>query len=98
MNYELYGKPQLSSATKAVYSHYIISEEEEVFSDIISFFRQLEKFELFSCSEFSGTNGIRYFNSELQKPYMRPIIKEETGSKHCHSTGGVSAAAYFGTN
>lgn len=87
----------LSSATKAVYSHYIISEEKDVFSDIISFFGQLEKYELFSCSAVSGTNGIRFFNSELQKPYIRPIIKEESVCKHCQSTSFFSSE-YFETN
>jgi hypothetical protein len=86
-----------SSAKKAMDSHYIISEKEDVMSDLVSFFGQMENFGLCSCWEISGANGIRYSNSELPKPYMKPIIKEETGSKHRQTAGGF-AAAYFGTH
>jgi hypothetical protein len=89
----------LSSANKAVESHYVIFEKEEVLFDLVSFFGQMEKNGLISCSEISGTNVIKYPNSELPRSYMKPIIKEETESKHKQMAGGnASTAAYYGTH
>lgn len=89
----------LSSAKKAIDNHYIISENENVLSDLVSFFGQMEKIGLISCSEISGTNVIRCSNSELPRPYMKPIIKEETESKHRQMAGGNAfAAAYYGVH
>ena len=89
----------LSSAKKAVDSHYIISEKEDILSDIVLFFEQMEKIGLISCSETSGTNVIKYSNNGFSEPYMKPIIKEETENKHREMAGGnASTAAYYGTH
>ncbi|MBI3399593.1 MAG: PqqD family protein [Deltaproteobacteria bacterium] len=89
----------LSSAKKAVDSHHITSEKEDILSDLVSFFGQMEKIGLISCSEIFGTKASRCFNSKLPKPYLKPIIKEETESKHRQTGGGnASTAAYYGTH
>jgi len=89
----------LSFVEKAVESHYIISEKEDVLSALVSFFGQMGKIGLISCLEISGTNVIRYPNSEPLRPYMKPIIKEETESEHRQMEGGnFQTAAYHGTN
>lgn len=87
----------LSSIKKAVDNQYNISEEKAVFSDIVSFFNQMENLDIISYSEISMNNVIIDNSNEFSSSYVKPIIKEETESKH-RQTAGYFAAAYFGTH
>lgn len=90
------GGVSLSDAEIAVRENFVSINGEDV-SSIASFFRYLENLGFVSTIEASRKYKIKNSNGQARRRYFKPVIKEETESKHRQAEGGI-ADVYYGTN